>query len=81
MCLLVRLRFVISGPVLSVSFLRDSNTLRHDGLAVARLFALDRVFDCEDMFAAKLARFKVWTGAMRCLRIRIDRVQFIAEGS
>lgn len=59
---------------LECKFLRDSNTLRNDGLAVAGLFALDRVLNGKDMFAAKLPRFKVWTSAMRLLRVRIDRV-------
>jgi hypothetical protein len=73
-CALVSLCFVIGGPVLRVSLLRDSNTLRHDGLTVAVLFALDRIFDSEDMFAPRLPKLEVWTGAARRFRIGINGV-------
>ena len=74
MCALVGLCFVVGGPVLCVGLLRDSNTLRHDGLTVAALFALDRIFDGKDMFASRLPKLEVWTGAARRFRIGINGV-------
>jgi hypothetical protein len=79
MCAFVCLCFVVCRPILRIGFLRDSNTLRYDGLTVAGLFALDRVLNCEDMFIAgresksppKISRSMNVTAAFRLLRLSL----------
>jgi hypothetical protein len=72
--LLLGLRLVISGPLLPVGFLNGNSLRQGLNLPVVGVLALDRVFNGEDMLAAKLASLKVWTGAMWFLRIWIDGV-------
>src|SRR2546425_11264034 len=68
------LRCVISRPVLSVGLSSNLNALGNDSLTIARLFALNRILDCENVLAALFPIFKVRATTLRLPRIRIDGI-------
>ena len=62
---LLRLSGIVRGPILCVRLARDLDRLGCDGLTVCGLLALDRVFNCKDVFAFRIAKLEVSASAFR----------------
>ena len=70
---------VIRGPVLRVGLARDLYCLSDHRADRPELLALEHVLDSENVLAACLCEFVVWTGAARRLRIGIYLVFTLAS--
>ena len=60
-----------------VGLASNFDSLGRDGLTVCGLFALDRVLNCEDMFALVIVKFVVAASAFGLFVIQSDRVFFL----
>lgn len=70
----MRLRGVVSGPILRVRLARDFDRFRCDGLTVWRLFALYRVLNGEDMLALVVRELVIPATRIEEIVIRLFRV-------
>ena len=75
---LIRLRFVVSGPLLRVRFLDGHSLSESLRLAIINVLPFNRILDCEDVFTWLLTRLKIRACAVRRLRIRINRVPLLS---
>jgi hypothetical protein len=70
----VSLSGIVRGPILCVGLARDLDRLSNNCLTVCRSLTHERVFNCQNVFALRVAKLEVWTRTARCLGIGIHFV-------